>query len=58
MPKVQHHKDTTFKSVNKPRNIERIGCGINNYEKKKKDYNLGTGNLGSWMNTLKIWTHL
>ena len=38
MPKVQHHKDTTFKSVNKPRNIERTGCGTNDYEKKRKDY--------------------
>ena len=38
MPKVQHHKDTTFKSVNKPRNKDRIGCGTNDYEKKRKDY--------------------
>ena len=37
MPKVQHHNDTTFKSVNRPRNVESIGCGINNHEKKKKD---------------------
>ena len=38
MPKVQHHDDTTFKSVNKPRNKERIGWGTKDCEKKKKDY--------------------
>ena len=38
MPKIDHHDDTTFKSINKPRIKERIGWGIKNYEKKRKEY--------------------
>ena len=38
MPKIDHRDDTTFKSINKPRIIERIGWGTKNYEKKRKEH--------------------